>query len=191
MTEEMIFAGFGGQGVLLAGQIVTYAGMEEGKHVSWLPSYGPEMRGGTANCAVVVSDEEVASPVVVQADSVVVMNRPSLEMFEQAVKPGGLLILNTDLIEVEPTRDDIQVIRVPANSLAEEAGTLRAANMVVLGAFNACRHLLEDETIISCLEKIMGERKKHLIPANEKAMALGAACARQQLDSGKEEQHEA
>ncbi|MBD5559501.1 MAG: 2-oxoacid:ferredoxin oxidoreductase subunit gamma [Clostridia bacterium] len=181
MTEEIIFAGFGGQGVLLAGQIVTHAGMGEGRYVSWLPSYGPEMRGGTANCAVVISDEEVASPVVVEADSVVAMNRPSMEMFEQAVKPGGLLVINTDLIEVEPTRDDIQVIRVPANSLAEEAGTVRAANMVVLGAFNACRELLRDETIISSLEHIMGERKKHLIPLNEKALELGKACAHKQL----------
>lgn len=185
MTEEMIFAGFGGQGVLLAGQIVAYAGMEEGKHVSWLPSYGPEMRGGTANCAVVVSDEEVASPVVVNADDVVIMNRPSLAMFEGAVKPGGLLILNTDLVEIEPTRDDIQIIRVPANTLAEEAGTVRAANMVVLGAFNACRNLLSNDTIISCLEKIMGERRKHLIPLNEKALALGAECARSQLGEDK------
>lgn len=185
MTEEIIFAGFGGQGVLLAGQIVTYAGMEEGKYVSWLPSYGPEMRGGTANCAVVVSDEEIASPVVSQADSVIVMNRPSLGMFESAVKPGGLLILNTDLIEDEPQRDDIQIVRIPANTLAEEAGTIRAANMVILGAFNACRQLLDDETVIACLAKIMGERKKHLIPVNEKAMALGREAAAAQIGQEK------
>ena len=115
MTEEIIFAGFGGQGVLLAGQVVTYAGMEAGKHVSWLPSYGPEMRGGTSNCSVVVSDEEVASPVVLDADSIVAMNRPSMEKFESAVKPGGVLVMNSDLIEIEPTRDDIKVIRIPAN----------------------------------------------------------------------------
>lgn len=187
MTEEIIFAGFGGQGVLLAGQIVTYAGMEEGKNVSWLPSYGPEMRGGTANCAVVVSDDEVASPVVVQADSVIAMNRPSFEMFENAVKPGGLLIMNSDLIEVEPTRDDIQIIRIPANTLAEEAGTIRAANMVVLGAFNACRGLLQDDTIIGCLAKIMGERKKHLIPVNEKALALGKEAAKDQVAGGEKD----
>lgn len=182
MTEEIIFAGFGGQGVLLAGQVITYAGMEAGKQVSWLPSYGPEMRGGTSNCSVVVSDEEVASPVVLDADSIVAMNRPSMEKFESAVKPGGVLIMNSDLIEVEPTRDDIQVIRIPANTLAEEAGNIRAANMVALGALNACRHLLEDEEIIGALTKIMGERKKKLIPLNEKALQLGEEAARAQLE---------
>lgn len=186
MTEEIIFAGFGGQGVLLAGQVVTYAGMESGKHVSWLPSYGPEMRGGTSNCNVVVSDEEVASPVVLDADSVVAMNRPSMEKFENAVKPGGVLIMNSDLIEIEPTRTDIKVIRIPANTLAEEAGNIRAANMVALGALNACRHLLTDEAIIAALTKIMGERKKKLIPLNEKALELGEEAARKQLEETQE-----
>lgn len=181
MTEQIIFAGFGGQGVLLAGQIVAYAGMEEGKNVSWLPSYGPEMRGGTANCNVVVSDEEVASPVVVEADCAVVMNRPSMEMFESAIRPGGLLLLNSDLIEVEPTRTDIKIIRIPANTLAEQAGTIKAANMVILGAYNACVNLVDNKTIIACLEKIMGEKKKHLIPMNEQALAMGAQAAREQL----------
>lgn len=180
MTTEIIFAGFGGQGVLLAGQVVTYAGMEEGKNVSWLPSYGPEMRGGTASCCVVVSDDEVACPSVAAPDVLVVMNRPSLEKFESALKPGGTLILNTDLIEVEPTRTDIRVVRIPANTLAEEAGTIRAANMVALGAFNHCTGIVEDETIISCLAKIMGERKKHLIPTNEKALQLGKNKAAEQ-----------
>ena len=136
MTEQIILAGFGGQGVLLAGQIIAYAGMNEGKNVSWLPSYGPEMRGGTANCNVVVSDEEVGSPVVVEADCLIVMNRPSLEKYEKDLKPGGLLLLDSDLIEIEPTRTDIKVIKVPANSLAEQAGSIKAANMVMLGAYN-------------------------------------------------------
>ncbi len=177
-SQNIIFAGFGGQGVLLAGQIIAYAGMEEGLNVSWLPSYGPEMRGGTANCHVVVSEEEVASPVVVEADCVVVMNRPSLEMFETVVKPGGTLIYNSDLIEIEPTRTDIKVVKVAANSLAEEAGTVKAANMVVLGAYNHCAQIVENKTIIKCLEKIMGEKRKHLIPLNEKALDLGAQAAK-------------
>jgi 2-oxoglutarate ferredoxin oxidoreductase subunit gamma len=181
MTEQVIFAGFGGQGVLLAGQILAYAGMEEGKNVSWLPSYGPEMRGGTANCNVVVSDEEVASPVVVEADCAVVMNRPSMEQFEKAIKPGGVLIYNTDLIEVEPTRDDITVVRIPANSIANEAGSIKAANMVILGAYNACRGMVDNKTILSCLEKTMGEKKKHLIPMNEKAIAMGEEEAKKQI----------
>lgn len=180
MKTEIVFAGFGGQGVLLAGQVVTYAGMEEGKNVSWYPSYGPEMRGGTASCSVVVSDEEVASPVVEEPDIVVAMNRPSFEKFEPALKPGGVMIMNTDLIEVEPTRDDITVVRVPANTLAEAAGTIKAANMVALGACNHCAGIVNDKTIISCLAKIMGEKKKHLIPTNEKALQLGKEKAANQ-----------
>lgn len=181
MSEQIIFAGFGGQGVLLAGQVLAYAGMKEGKNVSWLPSYGPEMRGGTANCNVVISDEEVASPVVVEADCAVVMNRPSMEQFETAVKPGGYLIMNSDLIEIEPNRADITVIKIPANTLAEEAGTLKAANMVILGAYNACRNIVDNATILKALEKIMGERKKHLIPLNEKALELGKKAAEEQI----------
>lgn len=181
MLEQVIFAGFGGQGVLLAGQVLVAAGMQEGKHVSWLPSYGPEMRGGTANCNVVVSDEEVASPVVVEADAAVVMNRPSMEQFEKALKPGGLLVLNSDLIEVEPTRTDIRVVKIPANKLAEQAGSVKAANMVILGAYNACVKAVENATIIQALEEIMGEKKKKLIPMNEKALELGAQAASQQL----------
>ncbi len=178
MTEQIILAGFGGQGVLLAGQIIAYAGMNEGKNVSWLPSYGPEMRGGTANCNVVVSDEEVGSPVVVEADYVIVMNRPSLEKYEKDLKPGGVLLLDSDLIEVEPQRSDIKVIKVPANSLAEQAGSVKAANMVMLGAYNECAHVVDNKTIIDCLAKIMGEKKAHLIPMNQKALALGAQAAK-------------
>ncbi len=181
MTEQIICAGFGGQGVLLAGQILAYAGLAEGKNVSWLPAYGPEMRGGTANCNVVVSDEEVASPVVVEADCAIVMNRPSMEMFERAVRPNGLLIMNSDLIEVQPTRGDIKVLRIPANRLAEQAGSVKAANMVMLGAYNACVRIVENKTIIQCLEKVMGEKKKHLIPLNEKAIDMGMEAAKKQL----------
>ncbi len=177
MNEQIIIAGFGGQGVLLAGQILAYAGMNEGKNVSWLPSYGPEMRGGTANCNVVISDEEVGSPVVTDADCVMVMNRPSLEKFEKDVKKGGILIINSSLIEIEATRDDVKIIKVPANKIAEEAGSVKAANMVMIGAYNACAKVVDNKTIISCLEKIMGEKKAHLIPLNEKAIALGAKCA--------------
>ncbi len=178
MTEQIILAGFGGQGVLLAGQILAYAGLSEGKNVSWLPSYGPEMRGGTANCNVVVSDDEVGSPVVVEADCAIVMNRPSLEKFEKDIKAGGLLIINSDLVTIEPTRTDLKVLKVAANTLAEQAGSQKAANMVVLGAYNACSNLVQNKTIIECLSKIMGEGKKHLIPLNEKAIELGAQAAK-------------
>lgn len=134
MTHQIISAGFGGQGVLLLGQLVAYAGMAEGKNVSWLPSYGPEMRGGTANCCVVVSDEDVAARVVVEADSVIVMNRPSLEKYEKNVVPGGKLFINSSLIEDEPSRKDIEVYRVPASEIADELGNGRVANIVMLGA---------------------------------------------------------
>ncbi|MEF9864575.1 MAG: 2-oxoacid:acceptor oxidoreductase family protein [Christensenellaceae bacterium] len=178
MTEQIILAGFGGQGVLLAGQIIAYAGMNEGKNVSWLPSYGPEMRGGTANCNVVVSDGEVGSPVVVEADCLLVMNRPSLEKYEKDLKSGGLLLINSDLIEVEPKRTDIKIIKVPANTLAEQAGSIKAANMVMLGAYNACAKVVKNKTIIECLAKIMGAKKAKLIPMNETALQLGADAAK-------------
>ena len=178
MTQQIILAGFGGQGVLLAGQIIAYAGMNEGKNVSWLPSYGPEMRGGTANCNVVISDKEVGSPVVVEADCVIVMNRPSLEKYEKDLKAGGLLLLDSDMIDVEPVRKDITVVKVPASSLAEKAGSTKAANMVMLGAYNERKKIVDNKTIIECLAKIMGEKKAHLIPMNEEALALGAQAAR-------------
>ena len=182
MLEQIVFAGFGGQGILLAGQVLAYSGMIEGKEVSWFPSYGPEMRGGTANCNVVISDSEVASPVVSEADCAVVMNMPSLELFEKLVSPGGRLILNSDLIETEHLRDDIQVVKIPANTLAVQAGSIKAANMVILGAFNHCAGVVENDTIIEALSKILGKRKMHLIKMNKKALELGASAAKKQVN---------
>jgi len=182
MLEKVIFAGFGGQGVLLAGQIIAHSGMLEGKEVSWLPSYGPEMRGGTANCNVVISDSEVASPVIVEADSAVVMNRPSMEMFEKYINPGGLLIINSDLIEIEPTRKDIRVLKIPANTLAEQAGSVKTANTVVVGAYNRCAGIVDNKTIMDVVSKMMEGSKDHLIRMNEKALELGAMAADAQLN---------
>ena len=125
MNLQMIFAGFGGQGVLLMGQLIAYAGMVMGKEVSWMPSYGPEMRGGSANCAVVISDRPVGSPKVEDATAVIAMNRPSMEQFEKNVVPGGGLLYNSSLIEVKPTRDDIRVVAVPCNDIAQELGNAR------------------------------------------------------------------
>lgn len=178
MTQQVIMAGFGGQGMLLAGQILAYAGLEEGKNVSWLPSYGPEMRGGTANCSVVVSDSEIGAPVFSEADTVIVMNRPSLEKFESAVKPGGILIVNSSLIDIKATRDDIKVVYIEANKIAEEVGSSKAANMVALGAYIELAKTVKPETAIKCLAKKMGERKAKLIPMNEKAMAEGAKATK-------------
>jgi 2-oxoglutarate ferredoxin oxidoreductase subunit gamma len=174
MTQELILAGFGGQGVLLMGQLLAYAGMYEGKNVSWLPSYGPEMRGGTANCNVVVSDEMVGSPVVSEADTVIVMNRPSLDMFEKSVKKGGNLFINSSLIDKKSERTDICVYYVPANEIADKLGNIRAANMVMLGAVLEAAKTADPAQVIEALRYIMGEKKHHLIPLNEQAMAEGA-----------------
>lgn len=133
MTTEIIFAGFGGQGVILAGKILTLAGMSEDKYVSHIPSYGAEMRGGTANCSVIVSDDEVASPVIEHPDVVVALNKPSMTKFEPSIKKGGLLIYNSSLIDIKPVRKDIRYIALPANDMAAECKNERGANMVVLG----------------------------------------------------------
>ncbi len=135
MEERIIIAGFGGQGVMAMGQLLTYAGMIEGKHVSWLPSYGPEMRGGTANCSVIVSSEPVGSPVVVNSTTAIVMNKPSLDKFEPSVNKGGRLFINSSLIEQKSKRDDIEVYYISANEIADELGNMRVANMVMLGAY--------------------------------------------------------
>jgi len=174
MTSEIICAGFGGQGVLLMGQIVAYAGMIEGKNVSWLPSYGPEMRGGTANCCVIVSDDPVGSPVVTEADAVIVMNKPSLDKYESALKPGGTLFINASLIDKKATRSDVTVHYVPANEIAAEVGNSRVANIVMLGAFITSSGVVSKESVVKAVEYVLGKGKAHLIPINEKAFDEGA-----------------
>jgi 2-oxoglutarate ferredoxin oxidoreductase subunit gamma len=153
-TFEILFAGFGGQGILSMGKFLAYAGMEEEKNVSWLPSYGPEMRGGTANCSVIVSDEGVGSPVVTSPDILVVMNRPSLDKFEATIKPGGILIMDSDLVNREPYREDIKVIKIPAQTTAAELGSRTIANMVLLGA-------LIDETAVVSIEAMLKSLAEH------------------------------
>ena len=174
MLEQNIFAGFGGQGVLLMGQLLAYAGMLEDKEVSWLPSYGPEMRGGTANCSVVISDEPVASPVVTKASTVVAMNRPSLDKFEDSVLPGGMLFINSSIIDKKPERTDINVFYVPCNEIAEELGNGRVANMVMLGAYIAKTKCVDFESVLDALLHKLGEKKAHLIPMNRDALNRGA-----------------
>jgi 2-oxoglutarate ferredoxin oxidoreductase subunit gamma len=171
---EAIFAGFGGQGVLLMGQLIAYSGMYEGKNVSWVPSYGPEMRGGTANCSVVVSEEAIGSPVFTEPNVLVAMNRPSLEKFEATLKPGGLLFYNSSLIEIQPKRTDITVIAVPANDLATELGNSRVANMVVMGAIIKKTGIVTVDTAMHVLtEKVLTGRKEKLIPVNRAAFDKG------------------
>lgn len=173
MNHEIIMAGFGGQGVMLIGTILTYAGKEEGKAVSWLPSYGPEMRGGTANCAVCVADDEIASPVVVEPTSVVVMNLPSFEKFHSTIVPGGHLILNSSLVKVDNTREDIAVYRVAANDEAKELGSDRIANMVCLGALVGATGVVGLETVIKVLPEVISKRHHSLIPLNVEALKRG------------------
>jgi 2-oxoacid:acceptor oxidoreductase, gamma subunit, pyruvate/2-ketoisovalerate family len=179
MLEKNLFAGFGGQGMLLIGHLLAHAGMTEGKHVTWLPSYGPEMRGGTANCSVVISDRPIASPVITKASCVVAMNRPSLDKFEDTVREGGILIINSSLIDIKSKRDDITVVYVPANEIAERIGSRQVANMVVLGAYLELAKCVELESLLEALLETLGARKAHLVDINKLALAEGAKCVGQ------------
>jgi 2-oxoglutarate ferredoxin oxidoreductase subunit gamma len=175
MHEEIIIAGFGGQGVLFAGQLLAYAAVEAGKHVTWIPSYGPEMRGGTAHCTVVVSDEPIGSPLVRYPTSVIALNQPSFEKYERLVKSRGLLVFNGSLIVATPGRSDICYIAVPANAIAEELGNVRQANVVLLGAFLALTGLLPLEFVESALDKHLSERQRSYLESNKQALRRGAA----------------
>ncbi|MGI6364815.1 MAG: 2-oxoacid:acceptor oxidoreductase family protein [Bacillota bacterium] len=174
---ELIFAGFGGQGVMSMGMMLAYAGMLEEKNVSWIPSYGPEMRGGTANCAVVVTADEIGSPLVTDPDVVVAMNLPSMLKFEPKLKKGGLLIYNSSLIEREEGREDITVVGIPANEIATELGNSRVANMVVMGALLAKTGVAKPESIKAALRKVLPAHRHDLLPVNEQAMERGAEYA--------------
>lgn len=174
MLDEIIIAGFGGQGVLLMGRLIAYAGMLEGKKVAWMPSYGPEMRGGTANCTVIVSSDEVASPVVPNPMTLIAMNKPSLDKFEPEVEKGGTIIFNESLISQNVKRNDVQVFKVPANEIANELGNLRVANMVALGAYVAERKTVQMESIFQALEKILGKKSDKIVELNKKALEQGA-----------------
>lgn len=178
MTEEVIFAGFGGQGVLSMGKILAYAGMMEGKEVCWMPSYGPEMRGGTANCNVIVSDEPIVSPIISSYDTVVALNQPSLDKFESKVKKGGTLIYETSTITVPPTRKDINIIPISANQAAIELNNQKVFNMIVLGAFLAVRKTISDEGVEKGLKKALPERHHKLIPLNMTAFQKGKEFAK-------------
>ena len=176
MLEKNIFAGFGGQGVLLMGQLLAAAAMKEGKHTTWVPSYGPEMRGGTANCSVIVSDKEIDSPMVTQATGLIVMNQPSLEKFEDIVVPGGTIFVNSSLINIKVKRTDVTAHYVPCNDIAAEMGNNKVANMIMLGAYLGHTKCVEIETVLDALLEKLGERKAKLIPLNREALLRGAAC---------------
>lgn len=174
MQAEIIISGFGGQGTLYAGQLMAYAAMDEGKHVTWIPSYGPEMRGGTANCTVVVSDDEIGSPTALHPAAVIAMNLPSLDKYEPLIKPGGYLIVNEDMVNRATVRDDIHILMIPANKIAMEIGNERAANMVLLGALEGNMHLLEQGALEGALEAHTAARLKKFIPMNIEALHRGA-----------------
>ena len=181
MEHRLIAAGFGGQGVMLFGQMVAQAGMIEGKHVTWFPSYGPEMRGGTANCTVVVSDEPVASPVVDTPNELAVFNIPSLLKFEPTLEEGGILIMNVSVIDREPTRKDLRIIKIPANEVADRIGNLKVQNMVMLGAYIEVAKTVSLESVFEALEKKMTGKKAALLDLNKKAIEEGMKLAAEQM----------
>lgn len=177
MLHEITMAGFGGQGIMLMGQLLAYAGMLEGKQVSWMPSYGPEMRGGTANCTVIVSTEKVGSPILSEFTAVIAMNKPSLDKFEAKLKPGGLLIYNSTLIDKKPGRTDVEIIPVAANEIAAQVGLAKMANIVVLGALVGRTGLVEMDSIMKSLRKVLEGKSEDVFKLNEEALNRGKAVA--------------
>lgn len=160
------------------GQLLAYAGLEENKFVSWIPSYGPEMRGGTANCSVTISDAEVSSPIITEPNTLIVLNRPSLEKFEKDVRPGGWVLLNSSLIDIEPSRQDLKVLKIPADEIANERfNNSRVANMIILGAYIHLTGAVSLESVVGALKKVLPEYRYHLIPLNRQALELGIELA--------------
>ena len=180
MFEQIIISGFGGQGALFAGQLLTYAGHEENRHVAWLPSYGPEMRGGTARCTVTVSDEPIGSPITDTPSAVIALNPPSLEMFEPRVLPGGLLIVNSSIAKEEVTRKDIRSLRIPATDMArDEFANERMANMILLGALVSMTQVVTLDSVMTALQKNLPQRRHHLLEPNRIALQKGWDIAQQ------------
>ncbi len=181
MQTEIILSGFGGQGIMFAGQILTYAAMDAGKQVTWIPSYGPEIRGGTANCTVVIADEEIGAPVVKNPDVVLAMNLPSLDKYEPLVKPGGVLVINASMVDRAARREDITTVSVPCNDIAEKIGSSRLANMVAAGALLAGLKVLTLKDLETALNNHMPGRHKALLPKNIEALTKGLEFAKQAL----------
>jgi 2-oxoglutarate ferredoxin oxidoreductase subunit gamma len=177
MQREVMFAGFGGQGILLIGNILAHAAMDQGFEVAWVPSYGPEMRGGTAYCLVAISDRPIGSPIIRNPMHLVAMNRPSLEKFAPMVKPKGVVVINSSLISISAQRDDVDELRVPANDIAKDLGSTKVANIVALGAFVACSNIVDFEVLRKCVQEQFASREK-LIPINMAALESGEKAAR-------------
>jgi len=178
MQTEIIISGFGGQGVLFAGQLLAYTALDNNLHVTWIPSYGPEMRGGTAHCTVIISDEPIGSPLIRNPHAAVVMNLPSLDKYEDVVKADGVVLVNDSLIARKVKREDITAIYVPANDIAEELGSLRLANMAMIGALVTYFDLFPLETLGKSLKGHLPQRHQHLLDQNLEALQRGAAIAK-------------
>jgi 2-oxoglutarate ferredoxin oxidoreductase subunit gamma len=179
LYHEVLIAGFGGQGVVLAGRLLAYAALAEEREVVWAPSYGPEMRGGPVNCTVIISSRRIGSPEVSLADSLLIMDRASLERFSRRLRPHGLLVLNSSLVSAEPGGNEGLVLPVPANHAAEALGDARVANVVMLGAFLEKRPVVSPASIVKAMHLLAGKSSQHLIAINEQALARGAALARE------------
>lgn len=173
MTTQLLIAGFGGQGVLFAGKFIAYKGLQEGRELSWLPSYGPEMRGGTANCSVILSDDPVGSPIVSHPDVLIAMNLPSLDKYEDAVVPGGMIFVDSTLIERKVKRTDVKVFYIPSTALAQSIGAPTLANMIMVGKFIKESGAVEYENLEAALKKIVSARHADLFDINLKAINCG------------------
>jgi 2-oxoglutarate ferredoxin oxidoreductase subunit gamma len=178
-----MIAGFGGQGVLFAGQLLAYAGMDLGKHVTWIPSYGPEMRGGTANCMVVISDEEIGSPLVRNPKALIAMNLPSLDKYEKMVDQGGLIIVNSSIVDRKVERGDVRAIHVPGNDIAERIGDSRMTNMVLLGCLIANLQVMPVEALAKALTEHLPARHQRLVASNLEAIKEGAGYGEEKLSA--------
>ena len=176
MQQEVMFAGFGGQGILLSGKILAQTAMEQGFEVAWVPSYGPEMRGGTAYCTVVVSDGPIGSPIIKNPGHLVAMNRPSLEKFAPVIKKGGIILINKSLIPIDSKRDDIDELSVEATGIANDIGSVKAANIVALSAFVARSNIVDFDLFVECVKKEFSKKPK-LIPLNMEAVKKGREAA--------------
>lgn len=175
---SIIIAGFGGQGILSAGKMAAEAALIEGHEVSWFPSYGPEMRGGTANCSVVISDEAIGSPVINDTDVLIALNQPSLEKFEKQVKPNGVIIIDSSLVKLAPTRTDVRFIPIPSSDIANELGSMAYATIVLLGCLSEASGCFRRESFEEALHDVLPQRRHHMIPANLAAFDKGASFAR-------------
>lgn len=173
MNKQILIAGFGGQGILFSGKFLAYGGLLESKEVSWLPSYGPEMRGGTANCSIIFSDSKVGSPIVDKPDVLIAMNAPSLEKYEDAVVPGGKIFVDSSLIDKKVERNDVEVHYIPATQLASEENLPGLANMIIMGLMIRYSDAIEKETIEKAMAKVVSAKRQNLMELNIKAVELG------------------